>query len=79
MTMREGIRRKAAHRCSNLRAVVGDTFNTRCSTIEQRLRHSAAGYASCWRNASGLHGRDVPRQAHGNRLRHDLEVGRVTE
>jgi hypothetical protein len=33
--------------------------NTRCSTAEQRLRHSAAGYASCWRNASGLHGRDV--------------------
>ena len=26
MRMREGIRRKAAHRCSNLRAVVGDTF-----------------------------------------------------
>lgn len=33
MTMREGIRRKAAHRCSNLRAVVGDVFavENRCS------------------------------------------------
>jgi xylulose-5-phosphate/fructose-6-phosphate phosphoketolase len=33
MTMREGIRHKAAHRCSNLRAVVGDVFavENRCS------------------------------------------------
>src|SRR4029453_3523110 len=65
--------------CANLRALVGDTFNTRCSTVEQRLRHSAAGYASCWRNASGLHGRDVPRQAPGNRLRPALEGGRGPE
>jgi xylulose-5-phosphate/fructose-6-phosphate phosphoketolase len=33
MTMREAIRHKAAHRCSNLRAVVGDVFavENRCS------------------------------------------------
>ena len=79
MRMREGIRRNAAHRAQTC-APWSEIRSTRgAAPVEQRLRHCAAGYASCWRNASGLHGRDVPRQAHGNRLCHDLEVGRVAE